>query len=59
KKHGQLKTIGLMAKRARGTMARYIIQNRIDTPEALKNFTEDGYTYQADLSDAQNFVFVR
>lgn len=48
-----------MAKRARGTMARYIIQNRIDTPEALKNFTEDGYTYQADLSDAQNFVFVR
>ena len=58
-KGGQLKTIGLMAKRARGTMARYIIQNRIDTPEALKNFTEDGYKYQADLSDAQNFVFVR
>ena len=58
-KNGQLKTIGLMAKRARGTMARYIIQNRIDTPEALKDFTEDGYTYQADLSDTQNFVFVR
>jgi cytoplasmic iron level regulating protein YaaA (DUF328/UPF0246 family) len=56
---GQLKTIGLMAKRARGAMARYIIQNRIDAPEGLKFFATDGYAYAGGLSDSTNLYFVR
>tara|TARA_R110002124_G_scaffold233406_1_gene398784 strand:+ start:169011 stop:169787 length:777 start_codon:yes stop_codon:yes gene_type:complete len=56
---GQLKTIGLMAKRARGAMARYIVQNKIDTPEGLKSFTTDGYAYTPELSDPTNLHFVR
>ncbi|MDV7338408.1 peroxide stress protein YaaA [Terasakiella sp. A23] len=56
-KSGVAKTIGLMAKRARGTMARYIIQNRIDQPEAIKDFTESGYVYREDLSRGNDWVF--
>lgn len=56
---GKLKTIGLMAKRARGMMARYIIQNKIETPEGLKAFTSGDYAFDASLSDAQNLYFTR
>ncbi len=56
---GKLKTIGLMAKRARGMMARYIIQNKVEAPSGLEGFTADGYAYDANLSDAQNLFFVR
>ncbi len=58
-KNGTAKVVGLFAKRARGSMARYIIQNKIETPEELKNFAEDGYIYDADQSDEQNYVFLR
>jgi len=58
-KMGVSKTIGLMAKRARGSMARYIIQNRIDQPEALKDFDAGGYMYRADLSNETDWVFTR
>ncbi len=56
-KSGVAKTIGLMAKRARGAMARYIIQNRIDTPDAIKDFSENGYVYRDDLSKGNDWVF--
>jgi cytoplasmic iron level regulating protein YaaA (DUF328/UPF0246 family) len=56
-KSGVAKTIGLMAKRARGTMARYIIQNRIEDAEALKDFSESGYVYREDLSKGNDWVF--
>lgn len=56
-KGGVAKTIGLMAKRARGAMARYIIQNRIDTPETIKDFAENGYVYREDLSKGNDWVF--
>jgi|TARA_R110000868_G_scaffold60966_2_gene185557 cytoplasmic iron level regulating protein YaaA (DUF328/UPF0246 family) len=56
---GKLKTIGLMAKRARGMMARYMVQRRIDAPEGLKKFTDGGYAFDASLSDAQNLYFTR
>ena len=58
-KDGEAKTIGTFSKRARGTMARYIIVNRIDQPDDLKKFTEDGYRFQADLSGEDNWVFTR
>ncbi|TNE27690.1 MAG: peroxide stress protein YaaA [Alphaproteobacteria bacterium] len=58
-KNGTPKVIGLFAKRARGAMARYIIQNRIETPEGLKDFSDGGYQYQPELSTEGDFVFTR
>jgi len=58
-KDGQPKTIGLFAKRARGAMARYMIQNRVETPKGLKKFKKDGYQFVDSLSDEQNYTFVR
>ena len=58
-KNGAPKVIGLFAKRARGMMARYMIQNRIETPEELKSFDVDGYQFMPGESDEQNYVFLR
>ena len=58
-KDGVPKTIGLFAKRARGMMARYMIQNRIETPEELKSFNVDGYEFIDNLSDEVNYTFLR
>ncbi len=58
-KDGIPKVIGLFAKRARGAMARYIIQNRIEQPEKLKEFDIDSYQFQDILSDEHNYVFLR
>lgn len=59
KKNGRLVTIGLMAKRARGMMARYIVENRITDPGELKNFDSGKYKFDKKLSDETRFVFVR
>lgn len=56
---GQSKVVGLFAKRARGMMARFIIVNRLEDPEALKTFTDGGYAYQKALSSADEWVFTR
>ena len=58
-KAGVLRTIGLLAKRARGAMARFAIQNRITKAEELKNFTLGGYQFSNDLSDDKNWIFYR
>lgn len=58
-KDGKARILGLFAKRARGMMARYIIQNRLKDPEALKQFTDGGYKFQPDLSDETTFTFHR
>ncbi|MBF0614373.1 MAG: peroxide stress protein YaaA [Magnetococcales bacterium] len=54
-----LKVIGLLAKRARGAMARFAITRRLSDPEPLKEFTEEGYRYRPELSDTARWVFVR
>lgn len=56
---GELKMIGFFAKRARGAMARYMIQNRVDTVEGLKDFDLDGYKFQPSLSDEASLTFTR
>ncbi|MDY7218894.1 peroxide stress protein YaaA [Denitrificimonas sp. JX-1] len=58
-KNGQYKIISFYAKKARGVMARYVIQNKVDSLEALKNFTEHGYYFSADESKANHLVFLR
>ena len=53
------KVIGLFAKRARGMMARYIIENRIEDVADLKNFDIDGYQFQPKASSDSELVFLR
>lgn len=59
KKGNKLQVLGLFAKRARGRMARFVVEQRIATPKALQGFAEDGYRFDAALSDSANFTFVR
>ncbi|GGA30208.1 peroxide stress protein YaaA [Neptunicoccus cionae] len=58
-RNGELKMIGFFAKRARGAMARYIIKNRVQTVEGLKDFDLDGYKFQPGLSDEKTLTFTR
>ncbi|NIZ60357.1 peroxide stress protein YaaA [Sedimentitalea sp. CY04] len=58
-KGGTPKVVSFFAKRARGAMARFIIQNRVGDPEALKDFDTGGYEYQAKMSTADTPVFLR
>jgi hypothetical protein len=53
------KIIGIFAKRARGLMVNYIIRNRINEPEALKGFTDEGYQFSSEFSDNSTWVFTR
>jgi len=58
-KNGQYKIISFFAKKARGLMSRYILQNRIDQPEALKDFTLGSYKFNKKLSTELTLVFTR
>lgn len=59
-KNGKLKIISLFAKKARGSMVRYIIDTEAETVEDLKGFDYDGYRYSAEESKAENeLVFTR
>jgi uncharacterized protein len=51
--------VSFFAKRARGAMARFIVENRLTDAEAIKDFTSGGYAYDADLSEGDTWVFVR
>lgn len=53
------KVIGLYSKKARGYLTRYIIKNKIDNINELKNFNYDGYVFNNELSDSKNFIFTR
>jgi len=58
-KNGQFKMIALFAKKARGIMTRYIIQNRIENPDDLQNFNFGDYSYNPQLSVEDKPVFTR
>ncbi|WP_404437411.1 peroxide stress protein YaaA [Stutzerimonas chloritidismutans] len=58
-KNGQYKIISFYAKKARGLMTRYVIRERIERPEQLKNFNYDGYRYSPDDSSTDHLVFLR
>ena len=58
-KNGSLKMISFYAKKARGMMARHIIENRINDPKDLLSFDSDGYSYDASLSTDIKPVFTR
>ena len=56
---GKLKVISFNAKRARGLMARWILQNRVEDPSELTRFDVDRFSFKADLSDEKTLVFTR
>ncbi len=58
-KNGKYKVISFFAKKARGQMARYIIENEIATVAGLKKFRVDGYRYNSTESTARELVFTR
>lgn len=58
-KNGVFKTLSFFAKKARGFMARYMIDHKIDNPEGLKDFNTEGYTYNPALSNGDKWVFTR
>ena len=58
-KNGQYKINSFYAKKARGLMARWIIQNRVKSTKDLINFDLDGYKYSKAESTADNPVFLR
>jgi len=58
-KNGQFKVVSFFAKKARGRMSAYIIKNGITDPQRLKEFDEDGYTYNGAFSDQSELVFTR
>jgi cytoplasmic iron level regulating protein YaaA (DUF328/UPF0246 family) len=51
--------ITVYAKKARGMMTRFIIQNNIENPEDIKHFDTEGYAFAESLSDDHEWVFTR
>lgn len=58
-KDDQFKQIVIYTKKARGLMARYVIENEIEDPEMLKGFDKAGYCFHPELSSENKFAFVR
>ncbi len=58
-KNGSYKVVSFFAKRARGLMARFAIQNQITKPEKLVAFAAEGYAFDDQASLPHRFVFRR
>ena len=58
-KNDRYKIISFYAKKARGMMASYIIKNRLQNPQGIKDFNEAGYSFNSELSNSKDFVFTR
>lgn len=58
RKNGVVKVVSLFAKRARGTMARWVIEQKAQEKH-LPDFNQGGYRFEKSLSDNANLIFVR
>lgn len=59
-KNGELKIIAFYAKKARGSMARYLVENDITDLDGIQSFDVDGYTFsESETTDSCNPVFIR
>jgi cytoplasmic iron level regulating protein YaaA (DUF328/UPF0246 family) len=58
-KNGQYKMMGVYAKKARGQLSRYVIQNKLTDPEEMKAFDVDGYGFNEEMSSGNKWVFTR
>ena len=59
KKNGEYKMLGVYAKKARGLMSRFVIDNSIIEPQELKRFDVEGYAFNGKLSTDHQWVFTR
>ena len=58
-KDGKYKTIAIHAKRARGLMTRFIVENNIEDIEHLKAFDYENYYFSKEMSSTKEYVFIR
>ena len=56
---GKYRFVSFSAKKARGLMARYMVDQRITRASKLRDFDVDGYAFNNTLSDADNWIFTR
>lgn len=56
---GDYKVLSFFAKKARGMMANFIIQNKIDEIAGVKEFSEEGYYFSESLSIENHYIFLR
>ncbi|MEO1452799.1 MAG: peroxide stress protein YaaA [Pseudomonadota bacterium] len=56
---GTAKTVSFFAKKARGAMARFVVERRLTDPAGLRDFDTGGYAYDPARSSATSPVFVR
>lgn len=59
RENGKYATVSIFAKQARGSMCRFVFKNQISSPDELKAFDSDGYTFNWEVSDDFHFVFTR
>jgi len=53
------RVVGIHAKKARGMMCRFMLERRVDEPEALRAFTGGGYAFRPEMSTGTDWVFAR
>lgn len=58
-KDGESRIISFYAKKARGTMTRFAVDERLDDPQALKGFDRDGYRFDKAASTDTDWIFIR
>lgn len=59
RRNGEYKFISFTAKKARGLLCRFIIDNRIDKPGDVKDFNAEGFKFLTKLSSEREFIFVK
>ncbi len=59
RKNGVPRIVSFYAKRARGAMARFIIENRLTQADGIRDFNAGGYAYAPSLSEHDRWVFIR
>lgn len=58
-KDNKPRIVSFFAKRARGAMARFAVENRVTAADEIKDFAAGGYAYDPDLSEGDKWVFLR
>ena len=58
-RNGDYKLISFFAKKARGLMARFIVNNKLTEPEDIKDFNLEGYKFESKANDDKNYIFSR
>jgi len=58
-RQGTTRIVSFFAKKARGAMARFMVENHLTDPATLKEFDTGGYRFEAGLSEGDRWVFRR